>query len=86
MDFRNNSNWAQGHIPGAVRCGNVTESNILSIVSKDMPAVFYCDGLDCKLAADATAMAVNWGFENIYYFAEGYVAWVAAEQPIATDQ
>lgn len=82
VDFRDRRDWADGHVPGAILCGNVTEGNIASIVEKDSPVVFYCDGPDCRAAADAAAMAVGWGFQNVHYFADGYAAWVGAGNPV----
>jgi rhodanese-related sulfurtransferase len=82
VDFRTHDSWAAGHVPGAILCGSVTESNITSIVSKGEPVVFYCDGSDCRSAADASAMAIDWGFQSVYYFADGYAAWVDAGNPV----
>ena len=82
VDFRDQSKWAEGHVAGAIHCGNVTESNIASIVSKDTPVVFYCEGAECRSAAEAAAMAVEWGFQSVHYFAAGYAAWEAAGHPV----
>ena len=66
----------QGHIPGAI---SLRLDKLLELVGKDEEAVFYCGGTDCKLSATACAYALSLGYENVYYFAEGYPGWQAAK-------
>ncbi len=79
LDARSNDRWQQGHIPGAI---SLRLAKLLELASKDEGVVFYCGGTDCKLSANACAYALSLGYENVYYFAEGYPGWKAAGHPI----
>ncbi len=74
--------WNYGHIPGASDLGYPTEATLMEIVDKDEEVVFYCEGADCSFSPYACAKALAWGYENVYYFAEGYPGWKAAGHPI----
>ena len=75
VDLRSQALWSKSHIPNATRCGTPTERNFLSITPKNQNIVFYCDGIDCELSANASAMAVKWGFQNVFHFSEGFFGW-----------
>jgi rhodanese-related sulfurtransferase len=82
IDARSKRRWKQGHIPGASSLYVVTEAALMEIVDKTGEVVFYCGGTDCSLSPNACAKALTWGYENVYYFAEGYPGWKAAGHPI----
>ncbi len=82
IDVRSTRRWKQGHIPGASSLYVITEAALLEIAGKDEEVVFYCGGTDCSLSPNACARALTWGYENVYYFAEGNPGWKAAGHPI----
>jgi len=81
VDVRSASEFAREHIPGAQNIGlvaDLTQEWISEIAGKEDEVVFYCHGKRCPHSAFAAARALGWGFKNIFYFAEGYPAWVVA--------
>jgi len=74
------------HIPGAYGMsldeGEFNKVRLLDIVNKDQEVVIYggegAGGVGTRASANASAMAVNWGFEKVYYFAEGIDGWKEA--------
>ena len=76
--------WTAAHIPGAyyvdVIAGEFDEFELLKIVEKDQEVVIY-GGVN-RYAANASAMAVMWGFEKIYYFRDGTEGWNSAGYPV----
>jgi len=45
------------------------------VKSKNEPVLFYCNGVKCGRAANATAKAVSWGYTKVYYYALGMAQW-----------
>jgi rhodanese-related sulfurtransferase len=82
IDSRSTRRWKQGHIPGASNLYVITEAALMEIVDKDKEVVFYCGGTDCSLSPNACARALTWGYEKVYYFAEGKPGWKAAGYPL----
>ncbi len=82
VDVRGIREWERGHVPGASRLFIVTEAALMKIVDKDEEVVFYCYGGGCSASHIASAKALTWGYENVYYFAEGYPGWKAAGYPL----
>ena len=83
VDVRGRSPYLSGHIPGAVNftdelIPSSAETAFSKIVNKDQEVVIYCGGPTCNLSADACAAAVEWGYEKVYYFRDGYPGWEAA--------
>jgi tetratricopeptide (TPR) repeat protein len=76
--------WLVEHIPGAHYIEEDTdefvESELLQIVEKGQEVVIY--GGDSRRAANASAMAVTWGFEKVYYFRDGTQGWKSAGYPL----
>ncbi|MFQ6024078.1 MAG: rhodanese-like domain-containing protein, partial [Acidiferrobacterales bacterium] len=83
-----------GHIPGAdyLRASFGTyypvfefnEVRLLEIVDKRQEIVIYSSssGGDERDAANASAQAITWGFQKVYYFADGFQEWKAAGYPV----
>lgn len=82
IDARAEGAWKRGHVPGASHILFFTEAALMEIVDKDEAVVFYCDGTYCSLSPNASAKALTWGFENVYYFAEGTPGWKLAGHPL----
>ncbi len=83
--------FSKGRIPGSHHLQwffdgpNFTETLLLRVVDKSNALVIYGpmdDFEDHAYPAYASAMAVSWGFEKVYYFADGLPAWKAAGYPI----
>ncbi|MDH3466694.1 MAG: rhodanese-like domain-containing protein [Gammaproteobacteria bacterium] len=81
--------WLKEHIPGAqflmIWFGKDSEFNevrLARIAQRNQPLVIYSSGLE-RRAANACAQAVSWGFEHVYYFANGLKKWKAAGNTVA---
>jgi len=79
IDNRTVADYDAGHIEGAVHLidTDMTGEDVLRRVvrSKDAPILFYCNGVKCGRAANATIKAVGWGYSRVYYYALGLVEW-----------
>jgi rhodanese-related sulfurtransferase len=86
IDARRPSEFKTGHIQGAVNLLDVdlTEDKLLEIAnSKSRPILFYCNGARCLRSSNAAKMALEWGFENIYWFRGGWQEWSSKGYPIS---
>lgn len=79
VDVREDREWAEGHMPGAVHMGKgVIERDALSRWSKDTPLVLYCGGgFRSALAADNLQ---KMGFRQVWSLAGGIKAWWASQE------
>jgi rhodanese-related sulfurtransferase len=74
----------KGHIVGAFNLTegseSFTEENLLKLVAKDQPVVFYCNCAfgGCSLSPDAANDAVNMGYREVYYYMKGTFGWTEA--------
>jgi rhodanese-related sulfurtransferase len=85
LDNRKDDDYASGHIEGAVRLIDTdvnAESLAKHLASKDMPVLFYCNGVKCGRAAKATEKAVHLGYTKVYYYALGMDEWNAQRLPL----
>lgn len=86
VDVRPEREWAWGHIQGALHLDLATRFQ--SLASADLPRhaplVVYCDSEVCTSGALAAQMAIAWGYEQVFYFREGYFAWQLADLPQAS--
>ena len=86
----------QGWISGAVHLSEprpvapstrrLTETTLMNILDKTDEVVFYCDGPDCMYSAFASAKALTWGYQNVFYFAKGFPGWKEAGYPVEKDE
>ena len=86
LDVRGKRSWKRGHIPGAPNFFVQTEASLMEIVDKTEEVVFYCNcagSPSCNLSPTASARAVAWGFQNVYYTTDTD-AWDAAAYPLVT--
>ncbi len=84
VDVRKTRSWKRGHIPGASGLRYPTEAALMAILDKNEEVVFYCDCAGyagCNRSSDASAKAVSWGYQNVYYLTDAE-AWSAAGYPI----
>ncbi len=81
VDVREDSEWAQGHIPGATHLGKgVIERDVERFFpDKDDPLVLYCGGgYRSALAGDNLQ---KMGYTNVISMDGGWRAWVEAGYP-----
>jgi rhodanese-related sulfurtransferase len=84
VDVRKTRSWKRGHIPGASGLRYPNEAALMEIADKNEEVVFYCDCAGyagCNRSPDASAKAVAWGYQNVYYLTDGE-AWSAAGYPL----
>jgi rhodanese-related sulfurtransferase len=84
IDVREDSEWENGHIPGAEHIGKgVIERDIETrIPDKSATVVLYCGGgYRSVLAADVLAQM---GYTNVASMAGGWREWTGAGNPIET--
>lgn len=86
IDNRKEADYNAGHIQGAVHLvdTDITAPEVLAKVvpSKETPVLFYCNGLKCGRAANATRLAVEWGYGKVHYYAKGMEEWRAEGLPV----
>ncbi len=85
IDTRGSWYWKNGHIPGAFDLMYPTEATLMEIVEKNEEVVFYCDcdigSASCNRSPNASAKAVAWGYQTVYYFTNSHT-WGPAGYPI----
>ena len=85
VDTRKDKDWNAGRVPDALHLDVKKAFNEASLgkeVKKTDAVVMYCNGESCLRSSKATAMAVGWGYSNVYYFRDGFPAWKAAGYPV----
>ena len=81
VDVREDSEWARGHLPGAIHLGKgVIERDIeQSVPDKSATLVLYCGGgFRSALAADSLQQM---GYTRVLSMAGGWRDWLAAGGP-----
>lgn len=88
FDNRKEGDFTAGHIEGAVRLidSDITGPDVLAkhAAAKDVPLLFYCNGVKCGRAAVAAKKAIEYGYTKVYYYALGMEEWKAQGMPLAT--
>ncbi len=85
VDSRVSAEYKAGHIPTAVNIVATTMDKEHAKLpgNKKATLVFYCNGWpECKKSHDASAKAVEWGYQNVYWLREGIPAWQAKGYPV----
>jgi rhodanese-related sulfurtransferase len=85
VDTREDSEWARGHIPGAIHLGKgVIERDIENTIpDKETTIVLYCGGgFRSALAADNLQ---KMGYRNVISMDGGWRGWTEAGFPIIKD-
>jgi rhodanese-related sulfurtransferase len=85
VDVRNDNDYKDGHIPGAVHVNvrdSTFETKFVEVVKKDQEVVIYCRGSSCTRSPLAISKAKDLGYEKLYYFKRGYPGWKSAGHPI----
>lgn len=88
VDVRPSREWSWGHVEGAVHLDLAREFFGLSQLDwpRTVPLVVYCDSEMCPASAEAVRLAVAWGYEQVFYFRQGYFAWMLEDFPQDKDR
>ena len=85
LDNRKAEDFATGHIEGATRLIDTevsAETLAKHAASKDVPMLFYCNGVKCGRAAKATEKALQLGYTKVFYYALGMDEWNKEALPL----
>lgn len=85
VDSRVAAEYKTGHIPTAVNILAASMERERARLPRDKKTVivFYCNGWpECKKSHDASAKAVEWGYQNVYWMRDGLPAWQAKGYPV----
>lgn len=86
IDVRDTPSWSMGHIDGALNLDLETNEFLVLYLSEDLdrntPLVFYTASPLNVRSAMAVYFANQWGYRNVYYFREGYYAWISKDYPV----
>ncbi len=77
VDARKPSDYAQGHIDGAVN-SPATDATALSNLPKGVHLIFYGAGITSKEARQSAERAQAAGFDQVSEFSDGYPGWLMA--------
>ena len=84
IDVREESEFAAGHLPGAIHASRgmleFKLSGTPALTARDIKVVLYCK--TSGRAALAAAAMLDMGYLNVTSIAGGYDAWVAAGKPV----
>jgi rhodanese-related sulfurtransferase len=83
IDVREESEYAEGHIPGAVNIPIRTLAQNLDKVPTDQPVLVYC--ASGHRAGMATAALRQLGYDNVKAFSGGWKAWSSAGEEVSTE-
>src|SRR5437868_4264770 len=85
LDSRVAAEYKAGHIPTAINilAAEMEKQRNRLPADKKTILVFYCNGWpECKKSHVASAQAVAWGYENVFWLREGLPAWQAKGYPV----
>lgn len=85
VDARKKSDVEKGYIEGSISLPN-TDTNPDSLAkiapNKNVPVVFYCNGIHCGRSVDSAKVALAAGYKHIYWFRGGMEEWQAKGYPV----
>ena len=84
IDTRLEEEFKMGHIEGAINIlDTIINEEDLAIRAEDTnsPIAFYCNGIRCLRSSNAARKAVDWGYQNIYWFRGGWTEWKEKHYP-----
>ncbi|MBZ0104242.1 MAG: rhodanese-like domain-containing protein [Sulfuricella denitrificans] len=86
IDSRRREEFDKGHIEGAVNLldTDMTQSALSRLAPKpDTPLLFYCNGERCLRSSNAAKLALDWGYQKVYWFRGGWKEWSDKNLPVA---
>ncbi|MEW6258940.1 MAG: rhodanese-like domain-containing protein [Thermodesulfobacteriota bacterium] len=86
LDARNASDYAAGHIAGALNVpvseGEERLLQVLDGVPDSTAIITYCDGNNCNLSKELAIMIEAFGFSTVHVLVNGWSVWKQAGYPI----
>ena len=85
IDSRITSDRNEGFIEGSISLPNTETSceSLEGVVSeKSAPALFYCNGIKCGRSAKAAQIAIDCGYNHVYWFRGGIEEWKQKQLPL----
>ncbi len=85
IDSRITSDRNEGFIEGSISLPNTETSceSLEDVISeKSTPALFYCNGVKCGRSAKAAQIAIDCGYNQIYWFRGGIEEWKQKQLPL----
>lgn len=86
LDARNASEYAAGHIAGALSVpvseGEQRLLEVLEGVPDSAVIITYCDGEGCNLSKELAIMIETFGFTNVHVLVNGWSVWKNAGHPV----
>ena len=84
VDARSETEFAEGHIPGAVLISAKRTPERLPEVAKDKSrlVVFYCNGPGCTKSLKGARLALAAGYRDVREYNEGLPAWQSARYEV----
>ncbi len=90
VDPRKPGQYENARIPGALSIEydpgtpnqQLTEETLVAEVSKEEPVLFYCNAEGCDRSSWGAALAVEWGWKQVYYYRDGIPGWIKAGYPV----
>ena len=79
---REAAGWIEGSI-GLPDYDTTNESLAKHIPSKTTPVLFYCNGVKCGRSVKSSKVAVEAGYQNIYWFRGGWEEWTEKGMPVS---
>ena len=83
VDIRAESEWSEGHIPGARHIFLADLVDAVDELPRDRPLVIACQG--GSRSSIGTSLLRARGFENVINFSGGFAEWQQAGLPVETD-
>ena len=81
IDARDEEEFAEGHIKGAILAPSTPELVQLT-PDRSTPIVTYCGGGDCDVSMElAVELMDSWDYERIFVYKGGWPEWKAAGYP-----
>jgi rhodanese-related sulfurtransferase len=85
IDARIDEDRADGYIEGSVNLVDArTDCDSLAglLPTRATPVVFYCNGARCDRSDHSVRIAVDCGYQQVYWFRGGIEEWRAKEYPL----
>lgn len=88
VDVRSKKAWKWGRVPKSIHIDLIKEFSEARLEQefpdRTQEFVVYCNGPRCLRSSLAVERAVQWGFTHVYYFREGFPAWVESDYPVVS--
>ena len=89
IDARDQWDFAEGHIPGAINIPEFSfEPDNEQVQKMDRAAMYviYCDGDDCDVSKRLAQELSKLSFTNLYVYVGGFREWLENEKPVEASE